>query len=190
MGMDVYGLNPKLVGEKPERPDWNKATEEETQAYFKAIDAFEEANPGYYFRANVWAWRPIHAICDLAIQIAELPLSTKGWGDNSGNGLKNQEDCNTLADAIDVYLTLNQANIKNEDEKLYICLGMWVYADGTFVEPEKWKTLDNEYPEGTIMYNGIVDSDGKLIFPAYGVSMWHIREFVNFLRNCGGFEIC
>ena len=45
MGMDVYGLNPQLVGEKPVAPDWKTATEEQKDVYFKAQDAFEEANP-------------------------------------------------------------------------------------------------------------------------------------------------
>ena len=27
--------------------------------YFKKIDEFQEHNPGYYFRNNVWWWRPL-----------------------------------------------------------------------------------------------------------------------------------
>jgi len=114
MGMDVYGLNPQLVGEKPVAPDWKTATEEQKDVYFKAQDAFEEANPGYYFRANVWAWRPIHVLCDLAINVAGAPLSTEGWGDNSGNGLDTQLKCDILADALDLFLILNNANAKDD----------------------------------------------------------------------------
>ncbi len=40
------------------------------------------------------------------------------------------------------------------------------------------------------MYNGVVDEDGQLVFPSHGVSLGHVREFIKFLRHCGGFEIC
>lgn len=190
MGMDVYGLNPQLVGEKPKAPDWGTATQEEKDVYFKAQDAFEESNPGYYFRANIWSWRPIHILCDLAIEIVNAPLSTEGWGDNSGNGLKTQLECDILADALDLFLTLNQANAKSNDDSVYICFGMWVYGNGQFVDEEKRKKLDKDHPIGTIMYNGVVNEDGDLIFSAHGVRLGHVREFIKFLRYCGGFEIC
>ena len=58
MGFDIYGLAPKTKGKKPEI-DWSKATDKDKDAYFKAMDKFEEENPGYYFRNNVWWWRPL-----------------------------------------------------------------------------------------------------------------------------------
>lgn len=187
--MDVYGLHPKIVGEKPHAPVWAEATDEEKDVYFKAQDEWEEENPGYYFRANVWAWRPIHVICDMAINIMELPFSTDGWGNNSGNGLETQEECDMLADAIETFLTLNEANAKEDDDTMYIALGMWIYNDGQFVSEAEREKLNNDYPEGSIMYNGVVNEDGQLAFPAHGVSINHVRSFVNFLRHCGGFEI-
>jgi len=190
MGMDVYGLSPQLVSEKPIAPDWGTATQDEKDVYFKAQDAFEESNPGYYFRANVWAWRPIHVLCDLAIKVMDAPLSTEGWGDNSGNGLKTQLQCDILADALDLFLILNKANAKSDDDSVYICFGMWVYGNGQFVNTDKCEKLNEEHPVGTIIYNGVVDEEGNLVFPAYGVTLGHVRRFVNFLRHCGGFEIC
>jgi hypothetical protein len=59
MGMDVYGLKPKIKGKRPEI-DWNKpTTEEERNKYFKKLEKFEAENVGYYFRNNVWFWRPL-----------------------------------------------------------------------------------------------------------------------------------
>lgn len=187
MGMDVYGLHPQLVGEKPVAPDWNTATEEEKNVYFKASDAWEEENPGYYFRANVWAWRPIHILCDLAIKVADLPLSTKGWSNNSGHGLKTQLDCDLLAASLELFLSLNTKNMKDEDDRIYVCMGMWVTNDGSFASIDQDK-LNKEHPIGTILYNGVVSEDG-LVFPAHSVSLGYVKEFINFLRNCGGFEI-
>jgi hypothetical protein len=58
MGMDVYGLKPKIKGKRP-KIDWNKpTTEEERNKYFKKLEKFEAENVGYYFRNNVWFWRP------------------------------------------------------------------------------------------------------------------------------------
>lgn len=189
MGMDVYGLRPKLVGEKPDAPNWSTATNEEKDVYFKASEAWEEENPGYYFRANIWAWRPIHILCDLAIKVTQLPLSTEGWENNSGEGLKNQDDCDALADALDLFLILNKNNMKEDDDRIYICMGMWVKSDGTFA-PGNELQLNKDYPSGTIMYNGVVGQDGNLVFPAHSISVNHVKEFITFLRHCGGFEIC
>ena len=48
MGMDVYGINPKLKGDKPDI-DWeNSPSEQERERYWK----WQEENPGYYFRNN------------------------------------------------------------------------------------------------------------------------------------------
>ena len=70
MGMDVYGLNPTENSPEPEAVakwivngwvDWKemekvKGAKEE---YFIALEKWKEQNPGDYFRANVWWWRPL-----------------------------------------------------------------------------------------------------------------------------------
>lgn len=65
MGFDLYGRNPQLVGEKPEI-DWDeRPSEEERKSFFEQMEKFEEDNPGYYFRNNVWWWRPLWSyVCD------------------------------------------------------------------------------------------------------------------------------
>ena len=51
--MDIYGLNPTLTEERPEI-EYEGSTEEERKIYWNKLEAWEEVNPGYYFRANVW----------------------------------------------------------------------------------------------------------------------------------------
>ena len=59
MGMDVYGINPKLKGDKPEI-DWeNDPSEQERERYWEQDAKWHEENPGYYFRNNIWHWRPL-----------------------------------------------------------------------------------------------------------------------------------
>ncbi len=91
---------------------------------------------------------------------------------------------------INIHMNCYKGNAKDDDDSVYICFGMWVYGNGQFVNEDKSKKLSEEHPVGTIMYNGVVDEDGQLVFPSHGVSLGHVREFIKFLRHCGGFEIC
>ena len=61
MGMDVYGIDPKLKpgSKKPDMPDFKDLSNEERDMYFDAVYEYETNNPGVYFRANIWTWRPL-----------------------------------------------------------------------------------------------------------------------------------
>ena len=37
--------------------------------------------------------------------------------------------------------------------------------------------------------HSIVTDDGNVYYPSHGTPLWLINEFINFLRNCGGFSI-
>ena len=188
--MDVYGIAPQTIGDQPQRPEnWDSITEYERDMYYNDVSIWEANNPGTYFRASCWSWRPIHAICDMAIHIAELSFDTNGWGENSGFGLKTQQECDALAEAIDLYLILNNANMYDIDDTMYLCLGSWSTSDGKFIGKELQDKLNQDHPRGTILYRGVVADDGKLAWPAHSCPLYHIQNFVTFLRKCGGFEI-
>ena len=66
MGFDLSGINPQI--NKPEteykhyKEDtdiWKTGNEKLKKKYFKEMDEYHEANPGVYFRNNVWWWRPL-----------------------------------------------------------------------------------------------------------------------------------
>ena len=189
MGVDIAGISPQIVGERPKEPDWDTATEYEKITYFDKMDGFHHENPGVYFRSNWWGWRPIHAIADMAIKVAELGYNTSEWGENSGAGLKNQEECDALADAIEAFMMLNNRNMHDEDDTFYLCLGSWTNFRGQFIGEELTEELNKQYPEGTILYRGVVNSKGELVFPSHSAPLYHITNFITFLRKCGGFEI-
>jgi len=146
MGMDVYGINPKIKEHsiKPDEPDsWWNCTTEEKESYFEADREYRSENPGIYFRANVWSWRPIHNMICNANDHHELGIPEKTlihMGFNDGAGLDNQEDCSALANAMESLL-------KEEDD--------------------------------------IITLEGP-----YEVNKDHVQEFIGFLRECGGFEVC
>ena len=77
MGMDVYGIKPKqntnpTDAEKYplysiiQQMEWSDGmdmldsmNEDDTKQYWKEYNDYEDANPGTYFRNNVWWWRPL-----------------------------------------------------------------------------------------------------------------------------------
>ena len=189
MGVDIYGIAPQTIGERPERPDWDTVSDYEKSMYFNALGVWEDQNPGVYFRSNWWGWRPIHAIADMAINLMSLPLNTHLWGENSGGGLKTQEECDMLADAIEAFMALNNANMHDDEDRFYLCLGGWETSGVGNVGRNIVSELNEQYPIGTILYRGVVASNGKLAFPSHSAPLYHITNFVTFLRKCGGFEI-
>jgi hypothetical protein len=121
---------------------------------------------GEYFRANVWGWRPIHDLCNRAIEEAGLPFDTNGWAYNDGHGLATQEECDQLADALEAYLSENAP------------------ADGTF-------SVDlGMYHDGSGRLYSRAEAEGVPgLRTAHSTSAERVREWIAFLRNCGGFEI-
>lgn len=143
---------------------------------------------GEYFGANLWAWRPMHVICDLAIEQSSLDISTEGWEYNDGKGVKTQEKCDELADAITEYM--HGFRLKEDSpDRAYLCLGMWVVDTGEFLSDEEEEKLNTDYPPGTVLVSQVISKEGKLVQPAHSISVERVKVFVNFLRNCGGFEI-
>jgi len=188
MGMDIYGLNPQLTEERPEI-NWETSTEEERDLYWKKLDNWEKVNPGYYFRANLWSWRPIQTLIDSVLTMYNLNWDTSRFGENSGGGFKTQEECDTIANGIEEILG---DLIESGKETIYLNLGMWVSYEptgGVFNVPEEIQDELNEQNNIMLIESPIVASNGQLVVPAHSVSISHIEKFVKFLRHCGGFEI-
>lgn len=58
---------------------------------------------GEYFRASVWHWRPIHKkLCELCSDIFS-DRQLRRLGNNDGESLDTQEDCNIVARRFAVY---------------------------------------------------------------------------------------
>ena len=105
MGMDVYGKNPQQNAdinkfkvyakyskmefkEKWEHLDKDRTKREE---YWKEEDQYQQANPGVYFRNNVWWWRPLWDYCRY---VAPELINDDLWSDghhNSGDGLDDKD---------------------------------------------------------------------------------------------------
>jgi hypothetical protein len=59
---------------------------------------------GRYFRANIWSWRPIHALCvELGSDLFDDETLAR-MGVNVGAGPADQESCTELAERFDQWL--------------------------------------------------------------------------------------
>jgi hypothetical protein len=123
---------------------------------------------GNYFRANCWSWRPIHALIEEINQELNCGWDLELFGSNDGAGLQTQEDCNRLADEIEKRLN---AGIKKLVLHLSDSPCLVDKNTGQFVDPGEIKR-------------------GQQVESAWSTDAEHLREFVTFLRECGGsFEI-
>lgn len=118
---------------------------------------------GEYFRANIWSWRVIHDLCNKAIAEHRLPLKTDGWGFNQGHGLRSQKDCTRLATSLEAYVKAH-------------------------APPENRYELpsDLHVQKGTGRF---MNHPGPHTESAYSAGIDHVRDFIAFLKHCGGFEI-
>ena len=195
MGMDIYGLNPTITGDKPGFPDNFRDLSQKAQDYYWELDKeWDDNNPGYYFRANIWSWRVIHALCDAAISKYELDMNTEGWGHNSGHGLKITYECYKLADALEDFV---ESMDDNKIDRIGINMGMWTIKSENGYSFKELDEADRNTLD--ILYPGVIDrlpiefktKSGEEIevYPSHHTDIDHLKEFINFLRNCNGFEI-
>jgi hypothetical protein len=170
MGMDVYGTKPK----------------NET---------------GEYFRRNVWGWRPLWDYC---VDTFEIVGDVNGH-DNDGEGL-NAEKSAILAEqmkadiasgAAQDYITArNHKLAKLERPECTTCAGTGIRTDevGVFHDMPT-RELSSEMASLTGRTHGFCNAcsgEGKTDDweTNYGLDIDDIKEFAEFLENCGGFKIC
>jgi hypothetical protein len=140
---------------------------------------------GEYFGANLWAWRPINFLCYIVNEKENYGFNMEYWDSNDGYGLNTSKDCNKLADGIDKLLL--DIPLSDEDDRLYLNMGFWVNSSNSFIQDKE--ELNNQFPIGSIIYTSIIDKNGEKVEPAHSISLGRIKDFVEFLRNSGGFKI-
>jgi len=150
-----------------------------------------KSETGDYFCSNWWGWRPILALSEAAMLSGKLDYDTSYWGSNDGKGLRTQKQCDKLADAIELLIS-NSYNeyLTEDDDRIYICMGSWCEAGtGQFVPSEFTQSLNEQYEYGDILYGPVVAEYGTMVESSYSYSLGRLKEWIVFLRNCGGFKI-
>lgn len=122
---------------------------------------------GEYFRANIWSWRPIH---ELIFQLCTDLIDEQTMmllGSNDGAGPEDQATCTEMANRFDQWMEHNVDGLIVESDNLR------VKEDGTFVSKEELE--ENPYMPTS---------------SAFSISDDHLKEWIEFLRHCGGFQVC
>lgn len=165
MGMDISGINPaKQIGK--------------------------------YFRANIWSWRPIAELIHYLNHLYKLDLPDNFLDKlhyNDGGGLRTQEECNKLANFLETYdevyfstwdsigLNTGWYRINTVDKNGSI--------NSTTASPEVTAKLEAILAPDIFIKDGIIELDGLQYHTSHRTSREHLKEFIEFLRYCGGFEI-
>jgi hypothetical protein len=121
--------------------------------------------PGEYFRANVWSCRPIHAlIIELCSDLLDED-TLQGMAFNDGAGPQDQETCTAMAGRFERWMEHHTEGHGLESD-------LRVTADGRFVSAEE-----------------LAENPDLETATPYEVTDEHLKEWVLFLRHCGGFEV-
>ena len=171
MGFDVYGREPIVDSPKPTKPDnWDEMSGEEQYEWRKKyIFPWQEKNPGDYFRASMWSWRPLWEIMEKTCSsiLGEEMLSSLCY--NDGAGPEDQGTCDEMADAIVEFL---------QDSE-------WLGKSGYTIS-SNCRVKQN----GELVCLSELDDENLWheTRSAYGIEISHILEWCRFLRKCGGFQ--
>lgn len=120
-----------------------------------------KSEAGKYFRANVWSWRPIHSLmAELCSDVLDEDL-LRQMAFNDGEGPMDQATCDVIAERFNGWLEHN--------------------ADGVILEDAVMRVN-----EGGCFINNPNPGEGR---SAYSARDEHLKEWVAFLRDCGGFQV-
>jgi hypothetical protein len=117
------------------------------------------SSAGEYFAANLWSWRPIH---DLIVRLCSDLLDDEtlvGLGYNDGQGPMEQATCAAMATRFERWME-HHVSGHGLDSDLRV-----VTEQESMENPD----LETESP--------------------YQAEDEHLKEWIEFLRHCGGFEV-
>ncbi len=207
MGFDVYGLNPQEHSSLSEdaikfqdKDGWamfDKMDDKDKEAYFNAQDKYREENPGYYFRNNVWWWRPLwEFVCTSCDDFLTHKDMDKG-GYNDGKKISKTKSLKIskrlsklIADgtvdmlerrstlAIEKAKTHNKEVRKEMDAISDVCKRKHGKDLVPANYPEPYKTEWND---------AYAKEDWTSSYPFYADN---VKLFATFCQQSGGFQIC
>ena len=199
MGFDLYGVKPKIKEGtvKPERPDWNNCSDAEKDEYFSAMDKFEQDNKGYYFRNNVWYWRPLAQYVIEHTKVITDEKKIQGFSYNDGVEIS-AEEAEQIAKQL-FHLLKTGHTKKYEDEYMAVYKKAEIHNKKVQKEMDTFqKAMDKkhkkniapkdypkeDYEKWSAIYDKMDNNGG------YPFSLRNVKEFAEFAEQSGGFQIC
>jgi hypothetical protein len=192
MGMDIFGRKPEFLSKKPMKIDFRSSTDEQKEEYWNAYEKWENEIPGTYFHSNIWGWGTILTLVDIANDKYKLKMDMSYWdSNNSGRGLQTQEQCDHLADALELMLNDNfpKEFMEDDSNEIQAAWKYWQVIDTGKISLEDEADLNERYPCGTIFFDPVVTKRGVRVQSPYSCLLEDIKEWILFLRECGGFKI-
>ena len=202
MGFDLSGVNPKMNMKPEELPVYHKHNQMEfkerlhildkdeklSDKYWEEKDKYQEANPGIYFRNNVWWWRPLwQFVCERFDDILTEEDMESGCNNNC------HEITVDKAMDIGVELTamLESGRIKEyaDRHKAELDALEQVECDlceGTGKRKDPPNSGAGNYPCNGCGSTGKKDDWAK----SYPFNEENVRYFAQFCLESGGFTIC
>jgi hypothetical protein len=163
MGMDVYG-----------------------RRYDGAQEGLSDDPPGFYFRASVWSWRPIH---DLMHQLCSDFLDEEmliQMSFNDGAGPEDQKTCDEIAVRFSQWM---EHNVEGHE----VDHGMNVDKDGKFVDVRPRSADETGFLAEAVLAVAAQERFGAqgvdAVRSAHSVDDEHLKAWIEFLQNCGGFQV-
>jgi hypothetical protein len=123
-----------------------------------------KSDAGEYFRANVWSWRPIHELIEKTRVLPPEMVYEMSFNDGAG---PNNTQALLLADALE------EMTKKMDDDNTFMLTSE---IDGPVA------AILSQFQEQGMQ---IVSPRG----PVYQAEVSHVREFIEFCRESGGFEV-
>ena len=124
-----------------------------------------KSEAGKYFRANIWSWRPIHELIERANVLP--PEMVEGMAFNDGVG-PNEQQALLLAAQLETMLD------GMDDDNTFMLSDEIDGPVAAMLSQFKEQGIDIISPRG----------------PVYQAEVSHVREFITFCRESGGFEVC
>jgi hypothetical protein len=203
MGMDVYGLNPKIKkgSVKPKKLNWanfNKIGQDrkEIDKYFEEKSKFEEINKGVYFRNNVWWWRPL---ADYVIRFTKVvsDKDAERWHFNDNHEV-NDQDAKMIAQQLEHLISTGHTKkyaeefelLRKKAEKKNEVVEKELQAFSESVKKKYnqpgWAPIDFPKKEKQ-QWDRILQKRNSM--GNYPFNLENVKEFANFCKFSGGFTI-
>ena len=195
MGFDLSGVNPKMNMEREELPVYDKyekmdwpdrwkvldKNQKERDKYWEENDKFKKANPGIYFRNNVWWWRPLwQFVCE---QFPDLISDEDAERGCSNSGLLIDAD-KSMRIGVELTVMLDCGDVQEHSDMYKAELEALPQVD-CYVCDNNNRGYKKKKECKACKQTGLKDDWAK----SYPFDVENVREFAQFCLESGGFEI-
>jgi len=196
MGMDVSGCNPHInksieqyttyqqlesLSFKERDVEFSKDSMVQ-EKYWEEQDSFYKDNPGIYFRNNCWWWRPLWTYCAIVDDGELISEDTYHSGHNNDGAGLDAKDSVKLAVKLQVTIEDGSCQSYKKDYEEHLA----------GLPPENcFRCNNNNHGNNKKRECKNCDKTGvrENFGASYPFSVDNVKNFIAFLKDCGGFEI-